>query len=128
MKRVKAALWIIVIGLLVVIFFQNQKFFLESQSFKIDLYFRSFHTPEVPNTLLFVGFFVVGFILSYFLYLPDRFRTRKAVRHLSTNLEASYHKISSLESELAAMKSACSSPALPATPAEGLEPDRNATV
>jgi uncharacterized integral membrane protein len=132
MKRVRAAFWVIVIGLLVVIFFQNQKFFLESQSFRVDLYFRSFHTPQVPNSLLFLGFFLIGFLLSYFMYLPDRFRTRKAIRHLSTNLEASYRKISALESELTALKTISPAPTVPEEPAEPsaerLEPDRNAPV
>ena len=111
MKKLKIVFWLLVIGFMGLVFFQNQDYFLAKNSLRIDLWFQKYLIPETPNGLYFIAFFVIGLLIAYVYYLPERFRCSKNVRQLNA-------KIASLETAAAASRKATA----PADPHPVVEP------
>ena len=58
MKNAKIAFWVILFAFIGLILFQNREFYMSEHSLGIDLYvLNEYRTPEVPNAILFLGFF-----------------------------------------------------------------------
>jgi uncharacterized integral membrane protein len=99
MKKVKIVFWLLVLGFMGLVFFQNQDYFLAKNSLRIDLWFQKYLIPETPNGLYFLAFFIIGLLIAYVYYLPERFRCNKSIRQLNA-------KIASLEAAAATSKKA----------------------
>jgi hypothetical protein len=105
MKKVKIAFWALVVAFLGLIVYQNQEFFLFRNRIGFNLgVIEPYTSPAIYNAVLFLGCFVVGFLLAYFSSLFDRFRANKIVRQLNATIEAQKKQIDSLTSELAQAK------------------------
>jgi len=104
MKNAKIAFWVILFAFIGLILFQNRDFYMSQHSLGIDLMFFNYHTPEVPNAILFLGFFFVGLIISYFFSLLERFNSRKTINSLSDSLRASEKILEALKAENDALK------------------------
>ena len=103
-KRVKIGIWVVIIGFLALIVFQNQNFFLARQSLGLNLYFKNYSLPEVANIFLFFISFLAGLLFTaYFIFL-DRFKLKKTNKTLSTTINTHLEKISSIEKELETFK------------------------
>ena len=103
-KRVKIGIWVVIIGFLALIVFQNQNFFLARQSLGLNLYFKNYSLPEVTNIFLFFICFLVGLLFAaYFIFL-DRFKLKKTNKTLNTTINTHLEKISSIEKELETFK------------------------
>lgn len=70
MKKVKIALWIIILGFLAVIVYQNLPYFTSKHSFKIDLVFEQYSWPELDNYILLIACFILGYIIAFFQSVP----------------------------------------------------------
>ena len=80
MKKVKIAIWVIILVFLAVFVYQNKIFFMDKQSLGLQLPFlKPVHTPELPNAILFLVFFLTGFLIAYFFSLYDRFKSKKVI-------------------------------------------------
>jgi uncharacterized integral membrane protein len=101
MNKAKAVFWLIVIGFLLLVFFQNQNFFFAKQSLHINLLFVKYQTPEVAAALLFLALFVLGLLVSYFLCLPERFRLRKTIKNLNATVDSQNREIADIKKDLA---------------------------
>ena len=98
MKSIKLLLAIIALLFVVVVAVQNRPVLTHEASFHLNLYFKSYQTPPIQISIYFMGFFLIGFLLSYFHALTERFRARNAAKiHLE--------KISKLEEEVKVLKS-----------------------
>lgn len=104
MKNAKIAFWVILFAFIGLILFQNRDFYMSQHSLGIDLMFFNYRTPEVPNAILFLGFFFVGLIISYFFSLLERFNSRKTIKNLSDSLRASEKILEALKAENDALK------------------------
>ena len=104
MKKVKAVLWVIIIGIFGLVVFQNQEFFLAPESLGIDLYFFSYRAPELPTAVLFAGFFLVGWLLAYLLSLADRYRCNRLVKGLRQNIAGQQAAIDDLKKDIQSLK------------------------
>lgn len=103
-KRVKIGIWVVIIGFLALIVFQNQNFFLARQSLGLNLYFKNYSLPEVANIFLFFISFLAGLLFAaYFIFL-DRFKLKKTNKTLNTTINTHLEKISSIEKELETFK------------------------
>ena len=99
MKNAKIAFWVILFAFIGLILFQNREFYMSEHSLGIDLMFFNYHTPEVPNAILFLGFFFAGLLISYFFSLLERFNSRKTINNLSDSLRASEKILEDLKAE-----------------------------
>ncbi len=88
MNKAKTVFWIVVFGIILLIFFQNDAFFLDKQSIQLNLLFFEYQSPKVHNAVIFLAFFLAGLLVSYFLGIPERFRLKKTVKHLTAQLNA----------------------------------------
>jgi len=100
MKKFKIGFWAVIFGLMGIVIFQNQDFFMAKQSLKIDLIFRNYETPELHRAILFAGIFLTGFVISYIFTLIDRLRFRKVVKSLGATIDSQNENITSLINEL----------------------------
>ena len=99
MKNAKIVFWVILFAFIGLILFQNREFYMSEHSLGIDLMFFNYHTPEVPNAILFLGFFFAGLLISYFFSLLERFNSRKTIKSLSDSLRASEKILEDLKAE-----------------------------
>jgi len=103
-KRVKIGIWVIILGLLALMVFQNQNFFLARQSLELNLYFKNYSLPEVVNIFLFFICFLAGLLFAVYFIFFDRFKLKKTNKTLNTTITTHLEKISSLEKKLETFK------------------------
>lgn len=100
MKKVKIIVWIIVVVLVGLLFFQNQDFFLNKQGIKLNIYVDAYQSPPLPLVVWFVIVLLIGLLASYFFGLPERFRLKKTIKGLNAKIDAQVEMISQIRSEL----------------------------
>ena len=103
-KRVKIGIWVIIIGFLALMVYQNQNFFLARQSLGLNLYFKNYSLPEIVNIFLFFICFLAGLLFAAYFLFFDRFKLKKTNKTLNTTIDTHLEKISSLEKELETLK------------------------
>ena len=104
MRKIKIGFWAVIFGLMGIVIFQNQDFFMAKQSLRIDLVFRNYETPELHRGILFAGIFLTGFVISYIFTLIDRLRFRKVVKSLGAEIDSQNENITLLTNELESLK------------------------
>ena len=104
MKNAKIAFWVILFAFIGLVLFQNREFYMSQHSLGIDLLFFKYQTPEVPNAILFLGFFFAGLIIAYFFNLLERFNARKSIKNLKESLLASEKMLDALKAENEGLK------------------------
>jgi uncharacterized integral membrane protein len=106
MKKVKVAFWVIILVVVVVFVYQNENFFKPKHSFIFKLpILDAFRTPELPLAILFLAFFLTGFLLAYFFSLYDRFKSRKTIKNLNAATVSQLQELATLKSELESLRS-----------------------
>ena len=100
MKRFRTILWGMIFFFIALVIYQNKEFFLASHSFRIDLLFLNFKTPELPAAVPFIAFFFAGLLVAYFFNLSERYRARKTIKSLNSSLDGQLEKISALKKDL----------------------------
>jgi cell division protein FtsB len=72
---------------------------------RLDLFVtEEFSTPELPNAILFLFFFFVGLLISYFITLYERFKSRKTIKTLNAAMEKSQKQLDELKAEISLLK------------------------
>lgn len=104
MKKIKIAFGVIIIVLLALLIYQNKDFFFEKQILGIDLGFNDYLSPELPNVIFFLAFFLVGLFIAYIYSLLERFRSKKTIKTLNAAVESKDQMLSTLKAELQTLK------------------------
>jgi len=104
MKKMKIAFWIIPLGFLALIGFQNKEFFQKSQSLRVDLLFTAYETPEIPIWIFFLGLFFFGILLTYIFSLPGKFKAGKTIKTFNGTISSQRDELAALKNEVAAMR------------------------
>lgn len=105
MNKFKLVLWIIILGIIALVIFQNEAFFLGSQSLQINLWVAPvYQTPEIPIAVIFLVFFVLGLILAFLFGAPQRFRNRKAIKRLTAANASQKDEVEKLNKEIDSLK------------------------
>lgn len=104
MKNFKIAFWVILFAFIGLILYQNREFYMSQHSLGIDLMFFNYRTPEVPNAVLFLGFFFAGLLISYFFSLLERFNSRKVNKNLTESLGTCEKMLDALKAENEGLK------------------------
>jgi uncharacterized integral membrane protein len=122
MKKIKILFWVIIFGLLGLLIFQNQGFFLARNSFGLNLYFTQYQIPEAPNAILFVGAFLAGLLIAYIFNLFGQYKNSKTIKNLNATINSQVEMISRLKSEIGAKATSHAQPVKepenPANPAQ----------
>ena len=101
MREFKTTFWVILLFLLAVFIYQNQHFFFQSnQSFRINLIFTEYKSPEIPSSLIFISCIFIGFFIAYGLSIPGRMTSRKKIKLLQKAVDSQLKEISSLNNKL----------------------------
>ena len=119
MNKFKLVLWIIILGIIALVIFQNKVFFLDThQSLLINPWVApTYQTPEIPIAVIFLVFFVLGLILAFLFGAPQRFRNRKTIKQLTAANASQKDEIEKLKKEIDSLKGVRA-----AAVAEGAEP------
>ncbi len=104
MKKAKIFFWFIVFGFIALIIYQNRSFFLATQSLGINLFFKAYQTPEIPNAVLFVAFFLIGAFLTYIICLFDKLRANKTIKQLRQSVDSYQKTMETLKQDLENIK------------------------
>ena len=86
MKKVKAIIWLIILTLAGLLVYQNEAFFMSKQVIIFNMYVKDFKTMPVPVALLFLISFLLGVIIAFILGLSNKFKIKKEVKSLKTEL------------------------------------------
>ncbi len=101
MKKVKIAIWLIILVFAGVFIYQNNDFFMAKQSLRLNLVIiEPVHTPELHNVILFLVFFLTGFLIAYFISLSDRFKSKKTIKSLNADTASQRDELEALKREL----------------------------
>jgi hypothetical protein len=106
MNKVKLILWLLVLGFMGLVIFQNEGYFLNTeQSLRINLgVFPEYHSPQLPVVSFHLAFFLYGLIVAYCFGLPERFRNRKAIKRLTAAATRREKAMAELNTELSRIK------------------------
>ena len=77
-------------------------------------------TPELPDILLFICTFAIGYLVSVFVNLSSRFKFKKLIKHLNSTLDSQQKELTGLKSEIESLRAATVEP--DKEPAIPLEP------
>ena len=109
MKKVKIVFWVIILIFMVAFFILNKPFFMAKQSLNFQLPFlEAYHTPELPHAVLFLVFFLTGFLIAYFFSLYERFKSKKTIKNLNTTTASQLEELEALKGELESLQRASS--------------------
>jgi len=100
MKKLKIAVWVALMGFLVLGIYQNQSFFLGKQILRINLWVVDYTTPEIYNLALFLVCFIAGLLSGSYFILMDRLKLNKKIKKLNAENESHLAEITTLQKEL----------------------------
>jgi len=105
MKKATLIIWAIIFGVIALLIFQNQKFFLTNQSLRVNLgVLEAYHTPELPIAILVLLFFLAGFILAYLFSASARFKAKRTIKKLNTTIASHNQELAGLRREIDSLK------------------------
>jgi len=105
MKKAKIVFWVIVLAFAAVIVYQNKIFFMAKQSLKLQLpLLEGYHTPELPHAVIFLVFFLAGFLIAYFFSLYERFKSKKTIKNLKAATASQLEELAALKSQLESLQ------------------------
>ena len=104
MGKFRTGIWIVIIVLLMLLFFQNQSVFTSSRSLQMDLYVVKYQTPELPDGLYYLVTLLIGLLIAYLFALGDRFKSRRAIRSLSATIDSHRQEVTTLKKEIEELK------------------------
>jgi uncharacterized integral membrane protein len=107
MKKGTLFIWVIIVGFMALVIFQNKAFFLESKtSITINLGISApYQSPEVANAVIVLCFFVFGCIVAYLFGLSVRFKTKRSIKKLSAAEASHVKELNELKDEVTKLKS-----------------------
>jgi len=106
MNKVKLIIWLLVLGLMGLVIYQNEGHFLNTeQSLRLNLgVVPEYHSPQLPMVFFYLVFFLYGLIVAYLFGLPERFRNRKSIKRLTVADTQREKAMTELNTELARIK------------------------
>jgi hypothetical protein len=106
MNKAKLIIWLLVLGFMGLVIFQNEGYFLNAeQSLRLNLgVFPEYHSPQLPMVFFHLAFFLYGLIVAYCFGLSGRFRSRKAIKRLTIAATQREKAMAELNTELSRIK------------------------
>ncbi len=103
MKKIKIALWVILLGIIGFVFYQNREFFMAKHNLILDIPFMAHReTSDLTNAVIIAAFFLAGLLISYLFCLYKKFKANKTIKKLTVSNETLKTEICTLRNELTA--------------------------
>lgn len=99
MRAIKPILLSVVVVFLVILVVQNLEVFLDKKALHIDLWMWQYNTRHIPLAVYFLGFFMIGLLVSYFYHIGERFRTKKQVDNYSETVRQLRYELNGLKNQ-----------------------------
>jgi uncharacterized integral membrane protein len=111
MKKTKLIFWILILGAIALLVFQNEGYFMETQQvLRLNLkVVPEYQSPNLPLVAYHLLFFVFGLIVAYLFNIVDRWRRRKTISRLTAEIAAQRQETENLRSELSQLQGGTSS-------------------
>jgi hypothetical protein len=106
MKKFKIAFWAVLVILVGLIVLQNKAFFFGEQAFHINFWVARYETPKLPIWAVFVGFFVLGWVIAYVGATFGRLKRSRTLRDQNNMIATQHQELSSLKGEIEKLKAA----------------------
>ncbi len=102
MKKIKLLLWLIILGLLGTLIYQNLDYFMTTVALKFDLKVASWNwtIPELQNIAYFGICFLSGLILAGLKGFVVSFRLSKEIKAKNTTITSLKEQVNTLKTEL----------------------------
>jgi len=127
MKKVKMAIWILIVVFVAILIYQNRGFFTATtQSLGIDLLVANYQTPEIRIVFICFAFMLAGVLLGLYFLLLYALKHKKKIKDLQSESQERLNRISELENELKSLKGPEKGPEL--QPAPKTDPDAKTVV
>jgi len=122
MRKAKLIVWLLILGLLAIVIFQNEDHFLNTaQSLRLNLkVLPEYVSPSLPLAVFHLLFFIFGLLVAFAFSSLNRFRLRRAFKRLNATIQAQESEIHSLKTEAARLRGEPFP--VPGGPAEGVPP------
>jgi hypothetical protein len=109
MKTIKTLFWVIILAVLGILIYQNQDYFLATQSLTFDIKVYKWDLvhwviPEIPNVAYFGICFSLSLILVGLKWIVTNFKANRKIKSLNSSINSKDEKIKSLENELHVFK------------------------
>ena len=106
MNKAKLIIWLLVLGFMGLVVYQNEGHFLNVQeSLRLNLgVFPEYQSPQLPLVFYHLVFFLYGLLVAYCFGLPERFRNRKAIKRLTIAATQQEKAMTELNTELSRLK------------------------
>jgi hypothetical protein len=106
MNKAKLIIWLLVLGFMGLVVYQNDGHFLNAQeSLRLNLgVVPEYHSPKLPMVFFYLVFFLYGLVVAYLFGLPERFRSRKAIKRLTIAATQREKAMTELNTELSRIK------------------------
>jgi len=86
MRKVKMAIWLVIIALIAILIYQNQAFFLSNTSLGLDLIFVDYKTPEIKIVFVCFAFLAAGLLLGEYFDLIHQLKNKKKIKVLNAQI------------------------------------------
>jgi len=125
MKKATLIIWVIIVGFIALVIFQNQDFFLAKNNLRLHLgVFDEYIAPELPTAVVLIFFFLAGIIIAHLFNFSARFKAKRTIKRLNADITSKNADISQLKGEINTLKGIIK-PAV--DPAADADIDMNAT-
>ena len=105
MKKATLIVWVIILGFIALVIFQNQSFFMTNQSLRLNLgVINEYQTPELPIAVVFIFFFFSGIVIAYLFSFSTRFKARRTTKKLNATIASHKDEVTKLTRELDTLK------------------------
>lgn len=104
MKKVKVILWLLILGALGLVIYQNRDFFLTKQSLGLFLFNTEYRSPELYVALFFIAFFFIGWFIAYLFSLGERFVASNTIKKLQQTIHAQQSAINNVKKDIASLR------------------------
>ena len=102
MKKIKYLLWLIILGLLGILIYQNLDYFMTTRALKFDLKIASWNwtMPELQNIAYFGICFLLGLILVGIKGFVVKLRLKKEIKTKDATVASLKEQVNTLKTEL----------------------------
>lgn len=109
MNKIKFVLLIILFAIIGLFVWDNGAFLLAKNSISLNLFIKTYSTPELPTGIILLISFLAGLLVAYVFALFERFRLNGEIKGLKYTIDSNIEKIAELKNEVISLKSKFSS-------------------